>query len=325
MVSLQGMPGLGKTAVAVTLVYDPSIQSAFTDGVQWQTLGKQADPLSLLLRRCRDLGVPQLLDGCVSAAEAGGRFRAYLLRNKKRVLFVLDDGWRTEHIQPLIVGGGGCATIITTRLLTIVEEFVPAGNRYQPSRLSETEALDLLKDRAGDKVVNEHLDACRELVRRLDGLPLVLVVAARLLNRAAARGRSVENLIQDLAQRTDRLLREPVPPDVAQFLVDVENPNVVALLQLSTDELDDETFRCFVLLGNATSSEDATFSLKRMARGWKSVLGQQSHERAQAIADALIGAGLMQPAGTLFGEVRYYMHDLLIQHAKTAAKATGGE
>src|SRR5216110_801144 len=33
--TLHGLPGVGKTALAVTLAHDPEIQASFTDGVLW--------------------------------------------------------------------------------------------------------------------------------------------------------------------------------------------------------------------------------------------------------------------------------------------------
>ena len=313
VVSLQGMPGIGKTVAATAVVYSPDVQRAFADGIHWMTVGKNPDLLNIIHKRCRDLGIPdRVVERCPTAHEAAGRVRQYCLRSRKRVLFVLDDLWQPSHVNLLMMAGGGCATLVTTRLQTIVEEFVPSGNRFRPSLLVEGDALELLKARAGNEVVERHLEACRELVRRLQGLPLALVVAARMLDRCVGRGHSVEALLQDLRERTEKLLSEPAPPDVAQFLGEIKNPNVVALLQKSTDELDDDTFRCFALLGNATPSKEATFDLARMASGWG-----LSRERAQAVADTLIGHGLMDRAGELLGEPRYYIHDLLLQHAKT--------
>jgi hypothetical protein len=166
-------------------------------------------------------------------------------------------------------------------------------------------------------VVDHHLEACRELVAKLAGLPLALVVAGAMIARSLNRGHAVADMIRELRSRTDKLLQEPVPADVQQFLQDVDNPNVVALLQMSTDELDEESRLCFAGTGLVTPSEDATFDLEYLAAGWQSVLGERSTRRAQIIVDNLIDNGLMQAVEYVSGSRRYYMHDLLIQHAKT--------
>lgn len=333
VLSLYGPPGRGKTRLAVESVYNEAVQKAFPDGVYWRTLGKKPDLLGILQRWCADLGVPRLLESCLKsylarlgkkdileltkeedhalAGEAGWPFRAYLLQSGKRCLFVLDDCWDAEHASPLTVGGGRCATILTTRHLPIAERFTPTGPIPVP-RLEREDALKLLEQRAGTDTIARHHEACRELIQRLEGLPLAIVVAGAKLRRAVSHGDSVENVIHELKERTDKLLHEPVPQDVEQFLHDTENPTVVALLQMSTDELDDETRECFAALGDAIPSEEATFDLDRMAGGWG-----LSRERAQAVADTLIDHGLMEPADELLGVQRYRMHDLFIQHAKT--------
>lgn len=328
LLSLQGMPGLGKTALAVALAYAREVRDAYPDGLFWANLGQQAEPLVILERWCWDLGVPHLLHGVAAGTGPGGqparleaasaRFRAFLLQQNKRILFFLDDCWRPEHARYLIVGGGGCATVLTTRLLTITNELVPSRDRYEPSRLGEADSLALLQERAGEGVVASYPEQCRELTRRLDGLPLALVVAGSLLDRCACRGHPVGELIRNLRERTARLLAEPVPADVSQFLSDVDSPNLVALLQLSTDWLDERARECFAVLGDVTPSGTVTFNLELLAGGWGLPPGE-----AERIADALIDNGLMQVAREELGARRYYMHDLLIQHAKTLFEVEG--
>ncbi|MBI1830011.1 MAG: helix-turn-helix domain-containing protein [Planctomycetes bacterium] len=201
VLSLQGTPGVGKTVLAVALAYDERVRAVFPE-IFWKTLGKHANPLNILNAWCSNLGVPSLLRQGVSgtgnndpialAMEAGRRLRAWLLRNDKHILFVLDDAWSLDHLRSLTIDGGRCATIITTRLRTIIEDFVPAGNRFEPSRLNEEDALKVLKERVGAEVIARHRHACCELIKRLDGLPLAIVVAGGLLGRSVARGRSID-------------------------------------------------------------------------------------------------------------------------------------
>src|SRR5437762_2702072 len=48
IVALNGLPGVGKSALAVALAYDLEVLSHFHDGVLWAGLGRGADVLSQL-------------------------------------------------------------------------------------------------------------------------------------------------------------------------------------------------------------------------------------------------------------------------------------
>ena len=51
--ALVGLPGVGKTALAVALAHHPGVLARFPDGVLWASLGPQGDPLRPLHRRDR--------------------------------------------------------------------------------------------------------------------------------------------------------------------------------------------------------------------------------------------------------------------------------
>jgi hypothetical protein len=322
VVSLQGMPGLGKSALAVAVIYDPEVRLAYNDTIIWQSIGKNADPWAIVSQWCYLLGAAHLLkqpdahqgtDPDAAAKAVGEQLRAFLLRSETRALFVLDDVWHARHLEPILVAGGCCATLITTRSLTIAEEFAPSGQRKQPTRLSPSESRELLSRLVDQEIVANFHPDIDDLLERLDGLPLAITVAGGLLSRASSRGHSIDGVIEQLRNRTDILLTQPVPTDVRQFMHDVEdNPNLVALLQLSTDELDEHTRECFAVLGDAAPTNEGTFGLKWMASGWGLPL-----QEAQNVADRLVESGLMQHAKTVRGMPYFYMHDLLVQYAKT--------
>src|SRR5437762_1496282 len=52
--ALNGLPGVGKTSLAITLVHDPAIRAYFSDGVLWVSLGP-IPILAGLLSRCAGL------------------------------------------------------------------------------------------------------------------------------------------------------------------------------------------------------------------------------------------------------------------------------
>ena len=77
----------------------------------------------------------------------------------------------------------------------------------------QQEALELLKQLA-PSVVAQHPNECLVLVHELEGLPLALQVAGRLLNTEANYGFGVVELIEDLREREMLELTGCVVPPV---------------------------------------------------------------------------------------------------------------
>src|SRR5260370_35848835 len=57
--AFDGLPGIGKTTMAVALAYDPDILKHFSDGVLWAGLGRQPDILARLGEWGIALGISQ--------------------------------------------------------------------------------------------------------------------------------------------------------------------------------------------------------------------------------------------------------------------------
>ena len=111
---------------------------------------------------------------------------------------------------------------------------------------------------------------------------------------------SVAGLLGEL-QDTERMLCEARPAGMTA-LMNETSPMVAALLQKSTDYLDEETRECFAHLG-AFESKPATFGLKYMAKTW-----EVPESEAQPIADRLIDHGLLESVG----DGRFWLHALLV-------------
>lgn len=170
LTTVQGWPGVGKTTLAAALANDAELAAAFPDGVLWVSLGTAPNVLGELAAWGRALGVD--LGRAESTAQASAAL-ASLLRDQRRLLMV-DDAWQAEHARPFCVGGRACATLITTRHDDVARKLAPnASAVYRLPVLTEAQSLDLLAELAPD-VAAQHADKCRELARRLDGLPLAL-------------------------------------------------------------------------------------------------------------------------------------------------------
>jgi hypothetical protein len=112
--ALYGLPGIGKTALAVALAHDDEVRSQFCDGVLWAALGVYPHIPGVLSRWGTLLGVT------TSEIETRNQQEDWLqvLRNtigERRLLLVLDDVWQIEAAGALHLEGIHCAYILTTR------------------------------------------------------------------------------------------------------------------------------------------------------------------------------------------------------------------
>jgi hypothetical protein len=220
------------------------------------------------------------------------------------MLLVIDDVWKAEDAVPFQVGGPHCATLITTRLNTVANSLAPvADNIYHLKVLKDEDALELLRQLA-PVVVKQHSAECLILVQELEGLPLALQVAGRLLNTEASYGFDVTQLIDELREGA-KLLDGTAPADRTDLVTET-TPTIAALLQQSLDRLDENTKECYAYLG-AFAPKPATFDMDAMKFVWQV-------EDPKPVIKTLVGRGLLEFAPELS---RYQMHALLVMLAKS--------
>ncbi len=301
LTAIKGWPGVGKTTIASALAYDNEIASRFPDGVLWTSLGQEPNVLSEMAAWGRALGTEEILKA--KSVEEAQALLAGLLRDK-RMLLIIDDVWKAEDAVPFKVGGLGCATLITTRLDGVANALAPvADNIYRLKVLKDEDALELLKQLA-PSVVAQHPSECLVLVHELEGLPLALQVAGRLLNTEANYGFGVVELIEELRDGA-KLLEATAPADRAD-LVNETTPTIAALLQKSLDRLDEATRDCYAYLG-VFAPKPATFDLEAMKFVWQV-------EDPKPTIKILVDRGLLEFVPELG---RYQMHALLVMLAKS--------
>jgi hypothetical protein len=299
LTAMRGWPGVGKTTVAAALAHDPLLAHAFPDGLLWASLGQEPKVITQLDLWARELG-SALLDQ--TDTEHAKKQLSALLRDK-RMLLIIDDVWKTEHAAPFKVGGRGCSIIITTRSTDIARALAPTpSDLYLLNVLNDEQAFDLLRSLAPE-VVAAHAHECRLLTADLEGLPLALQVAGRLLHAEWHKGFPVTHLLDEL--RTAVLMSKTVPADMDA----TSTLTVNAVLQRSTDALDPELRDFFAYLA-CFAPKPASFNLAAMNAVW-------GVPDPQAIASRLIDWGLLEPAR----EGRYQMHALLVLHAQTLLHA----
>lgn len=300
LTAVRGWPGVGKTTLAAALAHDAEIWSAFPDGILWTSLGQSPNLLTELAAWGYAVGSPEIEH--YKTIETASRHLAALLSDK-RFLLIVDDAWAAEHAVPFRVGGRGCAMLITTRLATVADSLGTPSQVYRLGVLADSVAVELLEILAPTVVARDY-PAALELARTLEGLPLALHVAGRLLDVETRRGLGTGDLLAELRADTARILSASAPADMAD-LVSMTTPTIAALLQKSSSLLTPETRDRYAYLG-AFAPKPATFDLAAMAAVWG---GSDPRPTIQALLDR----GLLEAVEP----GRFQMHALLVTHAKS--------
>ena len=303
LVLLTGWPGVGKTTMTAALANDSALAKEFRDGALWASLDQWPDLVREISLWCIALGAPGLAQG-IGVEEASLRL-GELLRGR-RALLIVDDVWEAAHAVPFLVGGPQCALLVTSRLDAVADQLAPSPAaivRLPP--LDEDASLELLRSRAPD-VVALYGEDCRVLARALEGLPLSLHVAGRMLSEES-RLWNPRELIESLREGR-QLLDQKAPPDRADFK-GPGMPTVSVLLARSTERLPEDLRELFSLLGSF-APKPATFDLEALRAVWDT-----SDPRPGV--RSLVKHGLLEP----LGEGRFRMHALLVAHARSLLEA----
>lgn len=300
LTAMRGWPGVGKTTLASALAYDPGIAMVFPDGVLWASVGQKPNLFAELAAWMRALGISDLAQAR-TIEEASVQLRTAL--RSRRMLLIVDDVWDARHAEPFRVGGPGCALLITTRLPDVAQAVAPAaGDVYVLGVLSSDKALELLQTLAPD-VVREHPAVCQELVDDLEGLPLAIQVAGRLLQTEHSYGFSVVTLLNDIRAGA-KLIEAQAPTDRTE-IANGTTPTIAALLNKSTDLLSAHDLDCFAYLG-VLAPKPVTFDAETMQAVWQV-------EDPKPTIRALVNHGLLEPTSN----GRFWMHAILVTHARS--------
>jgi DNA-binding SARP family transcriptional activator len=299
-VVIQGWPGIGKTTLSALLAHDQALSACYPDGTLWVSLGSAPNLAAVLGGWGAALGLGGL-EGARGIDEISARLTAFL--KDRRVLLIIDDVWAAEDAHPLLVGSEGSGLILTTRLNDVARSLATSPDAvYRIPILSTADSLTLLGTLAPD-VVATYPDECHDLAVQLEGLPLALQVAGRMLHAEMEMGWGVDDLLRELGEG-DRLLLANAPADRAEIATQT-TPTIAALLHRSVERLPADAQEKFALLA-VFAPKPASFTLEAMQSVWRV-------PDARPYARLLIDRGLLEPdrAG------RFQMHALLVMLARS--------
>ncbi len=287
--AIDGMPGVGKTALAVHVAH--VLTDRFPDRQLFIDLHAHTpgqDPVA----------PEDALAGLLAATGVDPRFlpgdldgRAGMWRDRmagQRALLVLDNAASSSQVTPLLPGGGDCLVLVTSRrhLGDLPGLVVPVLLDALPAEQAK-EMFTRLAPRAADPA----------RVAEVVGLAGFLPLAISLLARVFARHPSWT--LADLVAETQNGL----------LTLRAENDSIAVAFEVSYRHLGPNRQRFFRLLGlhpGATTESHAAAALAGMGPA-----------EAAGLLDGLHAEGLL----TETGYRRYGMHDLLRRYARDHATA----
>lgn len=297
---VDGMPGIGKTALALRVAHQ--VADRFPDGQLFVNLGAHTEgaiprrPVEALGVLLRALGVASAETTLTPDLELlAAAYRDRLAGT--RTLIVLDDVAEESQVRPLLPGDGRSAVLVTSRRrLKALDDAVsvPLGV------LLPAEATALLRQAARGAGEPADDGEWRRAAELCGGLPLAAVIGAALL-RGGGRAASLPRLI-------DRLTSRPVGDALAGFTDGDRRLSTV--FDASYRSLPDEGRALFRRLATLPGPE---FDTKAVA-----ALMHTDLDAASTLAEHLADHNLL----TADSPGRYRIHRLLHAHAGTLAAAT---
>ncbi|GHF28051.1 AfsR/SARP family transcriptional regulator [Streptomyces morookaense] len=170
VVTVTGMPGVGKTALALHAAH--AARSRFPDAQLYACLAssteKPVDPAEVLHGFLRDLGAAA--DDIPAEQEGMARmFRTRVAQMKG--LLVIDDARTADQIRPLLPGGPQWSVLVTGRSLS---GWLPGSHDIVVESMDTGDGIAMLAGMVGESRALQERSVLAGLVQRCGGLPIAL-------------------------------------------------------------------------------------------------------------------------------------------------------
>jgi tetratricopeptide (TPR) repeat protein/transcriptional regulator with XRE-family HTH domain len=309
LTALNGLPGVGKTALSVTLAHDPEILEHFRDGILWAGLGPTPNIDGLLSRWGSLLGISATEMASLNGKEAWAK-AIHNAIGSRSMLLVIDDAWKLEEALTFKVGGPNCAHLLTTRFRDIAAHVAIEG-ATEIEALTDEEGMALLRLLAPG-VVDREAQKAYALVHAVGGLPLALTLMGNYLRKQAYSGqaRRITAALERLSHAEERLhISEARGPVETHPSLPGESHLSLHSVIAVTDQLLSEEARAALYALSVFPPRPNSFS----------------EEAALVVAactvdelDMLIDSGLLESSGS----GRYSLHQTIADYARLHLEGT---
>ncbi len=305
--TLSGLPGVGKTTLAVALAMDQEVQSRFRDGILWAPLGPQPHVLGQLTRWGTLLGVVPSDVANPESQQAWGQALRSAIGNRQ-ILLVIDDAWTAEDALALHIGGTHCAYLLTTRQPQMAFPFAERRSCVIPP-LEEADGLVLLAHFVPQLVLQDP-EGARSLVQVMGSLPLALTLMGKYLASSTFTGH-LWPLRAALAQlhETQEHLRINILSASGEGWTNLAGNaslSLYAVIAICDQQLSQQAYAALYAL--------AVFPPKPQSFSEEAALAMSQQPRE--LLDTLQDAGLLE----YWGPSRYSLHQTVADYVRARAK-----
>ncbi|XP_027171847.1 putative late blight resistance protein homolog R1B-17 [Coffea eugenioides] len=252
VISIVGMPGIGKTTLANQVYNDPEIVGSFHIRA-WCYVSQVYTKRDLLLEI---LSHNQPNDKIHAMEDEDLELLLYQSLRRNRYLIFLDDVWDIgvwDNLQRSFPNDqNGSKILITSRLSDVVSKVTPESDLVKLRPLSDDESWELLRMKIfPEKRCPEKLrEVGREIAEKCQGLPLSVVAIASLLKGRKMKPESWKQIVRSLNPR----------------IIDDPQTRCMEIFELSYKNLPDYLKACFLYL--AVFQEDKEIPVQKLTWLW---------------------------------------------------------